>query len=207
MGAPTTTPKPADMSMPDLCNHGVSELGYCSGSTAIWCDPSTGQIITWNCNLDGYTCGEWDCADGAYCCGQTPETPMMDMASPAEPSPECTYLGYSGACDGDTATWCDNGTVYRIDCTARGQGCAVDSCASGAYCCDSTTSTTTPPTTDTPDMSQPAQTECDLIGFAGVCDGNVVRYCSGGEIKTIDCTANAETCGVGTCGSGANCCP
>src|SRR5262249_55794883 len=67
------TPKPADMSMPDLCNHGVSFYGYCSGSTAIWCDPSTGQIITWNCAMDGYTCEEWTCADGSYCCG-TPQT-------------------------------------------------------------------------------------------------------------------------------------
>jgi hypothetical protein len=195
-----TATHPPDMSMPDLCNHGVSFYGYCSGATAIWCDPSTGQIITWDCAMDGYSCGEWDCADGAYCCGQT-QTPMADMAMTTSPSPECTALGYDGACQGDTATWCDNGTIYAIDCAARGQGCAVNSCATGAFCCDTTA---TPP--PAPDMSQPAD-ECTTLGLAGVCSGNDARYCAGGVINDDDCTAKGQTCQVDTCGYGANCCP
>jgi hypothetical protein len=140
------------MSMPtDLCTHGVTFLGYCSGTTAIWCDPSTGQIITWNCAQDAYQCQEYGCADGAYCCDNPAMTPMVDMAAPATISPECTALGYEGACEGNVATWCDNGTVYTIDCDARGQACSVNGCASGAYCCDP------PPAapTDTPDMATP----------------------------------------------------
>ena len=65
---------------------------------------------------------------------------------PAQPSAECLALGYDGECDGNTATWCDNGTIYTIDCTSRGQGCGVNTCATGAYCCDDTT----PPTDDRP---------------------------------------------------------
>jgi hypothetical protein len=201
---PTPSPdmaRPADMSAPDLCNHGVSYYGYCSGATAIWCDPATGQIITWDCGLDGYACGEWDCAAGAYCCGQTQSAPMMDMAQPAAPSAECLQLGYSGACDGETATWCDNGQIYRVDCVSRGQGCAVNSCASGAYCCDQTP-TPTPP--------EPAPSECEQLGLRGACggfDGNTVRYCSGGEIVEDDCYTKGQQCQVDTCGYGANCCP
>lgn len=194
------TTHPADMSMPDLCNHGVTFYGYCSGQTAIWCDPSTGQIITWDCGMDGYSCGEWDCADGAYCCGQ-PQQSMADMAMPAQPSAQCLALGYDGECDGNTATWCDNGTIYAIDCTSRGQGCGVNTCATGAYCCDDTT-----PPASTPDMSQPVD-ECTTLGLAGVCSGNVARYCSGGNIVEDDCTLKGETCEVDTCGYGANCCP
>jgi hypothetical protein len=186
------------MSTPDLCTHGVTALGYCSGSTAIWCDPATGQIITWSCAMDGYACTEWDCADGAYCCGQ-PQQSMADMAAPAEASQACLALGYGGACEGDVASWCDNGTIYTIDCAARGQACAVDACASGAYCCDQSVPPSSPP-----DLSED---ECTSLGLAGACSGEVARYCASGVIHEDDCVAKGQTCQVDTCGYGANCCP
>jgi hypothetical protein len=142
---PPATPDPGagpDMSTTDPCTHGVTFAGYCSGTTAIWCDPSTGQIITWNCAQDSYSCQQDGCADGAYCCGDAPMTPMVDMAAPANVSAQCSALGYAGACQGNLASWCDNGTIFSIDCEARGQACAVDSCASGAWCCDVTPSAT-----------------------------------------------------------------
>jgi hypothetical protein len=192
------------------CTHGVTFEGYCASTTAIWCDPSTGQTIAWNCAQDGYTCEENGCADGAYCCG-TPNMSMPDMATPDTASPECLALGYTGACDGNAATWCDNGQIVRIECGDRSQGCMVDTCASGAYCCDA-------PVADQPDLSEVPDAgsddqpdlvdECAQIGFAGVCDGDTVRYCgSAGTVETIDCTGYGKTCQVDTCGSGANCCP
>lgn len=185
--------------MADLCNHGVTFTGYCSGSTAVWCDPSTGQIITWACDLDGYACEQDGCADGAYCCGQA--VTMPDMAGPVEPSPECNALGYAGECQGGAAVWCDNGQIYTVDCAGRGQTCEVDTCSSGAFCCDAAT---TPP-------DPPAPSECDQLGLLGVCgglDGNTVRYCSDGTtIVEDDCDALGEQCQVDTCGAGANCCP
>jgi hypothetical protein len=204
-----TTPTPTpDMSMPDLCTHGVTADGYCSGSTAIWCDPATGEIVTWNCAQDGYSCQEFSCASGAYCCGD-PSAPMQDMSMPSTPSPECTSLGYDGECQGNVATWCDNGTIYTIDCDTRGQTCAVNSCATGAYCCD----TPTTPPVDAPDLSpapDPTLSQCDQLGLKGECgglSGNVATWCAAGQIMEDDCTTKGQTCQVDTCGYGANCCP
>ena len=199
------TSHPVDMSPPDLCNHGVTADGYCSGSTAIWCDPSTGQIVTWDCGLDGYTCSEFDCADGAYCCGQTSSSPPMDMAPPDQPSPECLALGYEGGCVNNVATWCDNGTIYNVDCTSRGQTCAVNTCSTGAFCCDSDT----PPPSDSSGMSMP-DPECETLGYTGECagvDGNLLRYCVNGQVVETDCGVSGDTCQVNSCGSGAYCCP
>jgi hypothetical protein len=218
---PPTPPPPSHdmgttppMSHPDLgappmsvgCTHGVTYEGYCAATTAIWCDPSTGQTVAWNCAIDGYTCEENGCADGAYCCG-TPQMSMADMATPTEASPECLALGYTGACDGDTATWCDNGNIVRIDCGARSQSCMVDTCASGAYCCDAPADA--PDLSDVPDLGDAPDLvdECAQLGTAGACDGDTVRYCaSDGTVHTIDCTALGESCKVDTCGAGANCC-
>ena len=195
----TTTPAPRDMATaPPMCVSGVDYRGYCASAsgngaadTAIWCDPSTGQTFVVSCAARGQTCQVDGCADGAYCCDAP--TPV-DMAQPPQMTGECDALGYAGQCTTDGhARWCDNGQVYDLDCGARGQSCAVDGCASGAYCCDDIP----PPSTDP---------QCDALGIAGECDGNVARWCSGGQIVELDCDTSATTCEVDTCATGAYCC-
>jgi hypothetical protein len=198
-----TTPPPRDMATaPAMCASGVDYRGYCASATgtgapdtAIWCDPSTGQTLVVSCAATGKTCQIDGCADGAYCCDSGVS---VDMAQPATMDGECDTLGYAGACASGHARWCSGGQVIDLDCGARAQDCAVDSCAQGAYCCDATT------TNDTPDMT--TQSECDRLGVAGECAAGVARWCSGGQIVEIDCASQAQTCEVDTCATGAYCC-
>jgi hypothetical protein len=173
-----SAPPPA----PVGCTHGVTYQGYCADTTAIWCDPVTGQTIAWNCAQDGYTCQENGCADGAYCCGTPAMSTTDDMATPPDPTADCSALGYSGACDGDTATWCDNGQIYRVDCAASGKSCMVDTCASGAYCCDAPVAA--------PDLTTPPPDLLDPCLAAG-----------------LDCSVIGGTCQLDICTSGWSCCP
>ena len=123
-----------------MCPSGVDYRGYCASATgsgapdtAIWCDSSTGQTYVVDCAALGKSCQVDACADGAYCC----DAPVsVDMATAPSTSAECEALGYAGACEDGHARWCADGQIVDIDCGARGQGCAVDECASGAYCCD-----------------------------------------------------------------------
>jgi len=200
----TTPPAPRDMaSAPPMCVSGVDYRGYCASATgngasdtAIWCDPSTGQTFVVSCAAQGKTCQVDGCAEGAYCCDGDVS---VDMATPPSMDAECDTLGYTGACESGHARWCSGGQVFDLDCGARGQGCMVDTCAQGAYCCDAPASP--------PDMTPSTDTsECDRLGIAGECAGGVARWCSGGQIMEVDCGAQGETCEVDTCATGAYCC-
>ncbi|MGZ3404807.1 MAG: hypothetical protein ACXVAN_00080 [Polyangia bacterium] len=200
-----TTPPPRDMATaPPMCASGVDYRGYCASATgtgapdtAIWCDPTTGQTLVVSCAARGQTCQIDACADGAYCCDSAVS---VDMAQPSTTAAECDALGFAGQCQSGHARWCSGGQIIDIDCGTRGQDCAVDSCAQGAYCCDATA-------TSVPDMSPAtAPSECDRLGLAGECAGQVARWCSGGQIIEIDCAGRAQTCEVDTCASGAYCC-
>ena len=126
-----------DMATAPMCLSGVDYRGYCASAsgagaldTAIWCDPSTGQTFVVDCAARGQICQIDVCADGAYCCDGSVS---VDMAPPASTAAECDALGYAGACTSDGhARWCADGQIVDIDCGARGQSCAVDSCTTGA---------------------------------------------------------------------------
>lgn len=171
------------------CPFGIDLAGFCWGPVAIWCDPQTGTTYLWNCAFDGLSCRENDCALGAYCCG----APRPDAAVSDAASSECTRLGFRGECAGNTARWCNgSGQIVVLDCTARGQTCQVDTCATGAYCC-----TPPPPTGD----------ECTRLGIRGECVGNSARWCdSNGTIHMDDCASLGQTCQVDACAVGAYCC-
>ena len=130
---------PADMARAPMCASGVDYRGYCASATAsgapdtaIWCDPTTGQTLVVDCAALGQTCQIDSCAEGAYCCDGAA---AADMATAPSTSAECAALGFSGACEDGHARWCADGQIVDIDCGALGESCAVDSCATGAYCC------------------------------------------------------------------------
>jgi hypothetical protein len=160
------------------CDSGVSETGFCSDNTAVYCDTSGDEPVTrvWDCGASDMACVVDGCADGAYCCGDGSQQ-------------ECGSLDFNGTCDGNVARWCGALGPKELDCSSLGQTCAVDECAQGAYCCGEP---------ETPD-------ECAEIGWAGVCEGDSMKFCFDGEIIETQCNAG-ETCQVDACQSGAACC-
>ncbi len=169
---------------------GISETGFCtSAGAAVYCDTTGSAPVTrsWDCASAGMTCGVGQCADGAYCCG--------DAATPP-PAGQCGSLDFNGICENGTAKWCDPVSgVKTKNCTAIGQRCEEDTCATGAYCCGAVTDGGTTP-----------ESECAQIGFAGVCSNNkTVRYCFQDQIQNATCSGN-KTCQVDKCMPGAGCC-
>lgn len=166
------------------CDTGLDYAGLCDGNVAVWCDTEQGLTVRWDCSAQGLTCGQDVCAEGAYCCGDDPEPPPDENA--------CGDLDYYGVCDGNVARWCQDGQPAQRTC-GEGESCQLDTCAEGAYCC---------PVEDTP------PDECEQLGNAGECAGNVARWCNfNGEIEEIDCTAHDRECQLDGCIAGvAACC-
>jgi len=172
------------------CGNGVTNEGSCSGQTATWCDEFTAQTVVWDCAGDGLTCQTDTCTTaggtaipGAFCCGSG--------GAPPPPSNECPALGFEGTCNGTgEAKWCNGDTLVKKTCTGT-QTCQVDVCATGAFCCEPATA--------------PAS-ECDQIGFGGVCTATGPRWCSNNVIQEVTCGAGMH-CGVNECvQGGAYCC-
>lgn len=164
----------------------VSDEGFCAeDGSAIWCDSSSSQIYVWSCAQTGLACAVNECENGVYCCDA--------MSQPPEPD-ECERLGFEGECDGQTARWCTgNDTLIELDCESQDKVCALDECATGAYCCNAM------PTNN-----------CEQIGAYGECvadpeGGTSVNYCLGDEQNNYACAAGT-TCMLDICFSGADCC-
>ncbi len=172
---------------------GISEQGFCtSAGEAVYCDTSGSAPVTrtWNCTAAGMTCGIDNCAHGAFCCDADGST--------AGNLCEGTGLDFNGFCDGEVAKWCsDSVGPQEKDCTATGQKCEFDTCATGAYCCGEV---------ETPGGGTTPEEECAAIGFAGVCDDDAtLRYCFQDEIQVVTCPSG-RTCQVDACINGAGCC-
>jgi len=137
----------------DPCE-GETFAGRCDGDTAVWCE--SGGVLRVDCVDSGQVCG-LDGAGNARC------------LTPGDP---CLGETFEGRCDGNTAVWCEDGALRRVDC-AEGTLCA-DAGAGTFRCLD----------------------ECALIGAIGRCDlGNVARWCEDGEIRTRDCALCDQACG------------
>jgi hypothetical protein len=169
------------------CESGVTPAGFCTGTTAVWCDETSKQTVAWDCATENLTCQTNACRDGSYCCtadgGDPPST------GDGGTTDECNGLDFDGVCDGDVAKWCQNGKPQQLDCNGLDKRCEVDTCAQGAFCCGSTTTS-----------------ECDQLGLEGECNGNTLRFCLSGNIFEASCVGS-DTCQEDTCFSGAACCP
>lgn len=161
----------------DACGD-LDFAGVCDGEIARWC--GAGEPRAMDCGAAGKRCEVDTCSFGAYCCG--------DSIQP-DPVDECAALGWEGACEGDTVRFCFNSEILEVTCAGT-KSCQVDSCMSGAGCCED-------------DAAQAS--ECTDLGFAGTCDGDTARWCDGETIHEQVCPSGTA-CQMNTCGNGAWCC-
>jgi len=121
----------------------IDYLGVCDGDIARWCSQD-GQLMARDCmQADGTRC-EWIDNSSGYYCGQ----PAQQQAAPADPPPNhagqnaappaqngaCGHIDYQGACEGNTAIWCDNDEIYSLDCDTSGEVCGWAGDQLGYYC-------------------------------------------------------------------------
>ena len=167
----------------------VTQVGQCEGDTLTYC--SAGSIKTFDCTTYGKTCGYDDAFDWYDCVeGDGPCTP--DCAGKAAGDPdgcggacagggggECGDVNEKGQCAGDVLSYCSAGALKTFDCTAYGKTCGYDASFDWFDC-----------------IEGDAPTDCGGIGEAGVCEGNTLKYCAGGELETHDCEALGKVCGA-----------
>ncbi len=189
----------------DTCANGA----YCCGTTseatpeqlqcaeigfAGECNPDN-SVVSWcyNDEIKTKTCsGVQTCqvdaclSSGAWCC----DPPV------APPVNACTELGWNGKClDDVTVQYCIGTEASDIDqftCTGT-EKCSVDD--EGEANCN-----------EPPGL-------CPGAGAAGICDGTVLKYCTGTDLATeytYDCATNsgsATNCKMNDCyAAGAGCC-
>lgn len=88
-------------------------------------------------------------------------------------TPEFEKLGEVGKCDGNGYAYCNNQYgMIRLSC-GRGEVCGED--ANGNNRCLATSS------------------KCGNISASGVCEGDTLKYCNAGTIKTEECTEGCIT--------------
>jgi hypothetical protein len=117
----------------------------------------------------------------------------------------CGAVPAQGCCDGETLWWCKDGALKSESCAGKPK-CGWNS--SGFYDCNTSGSpdpTGTvpfyctelfgdggPPPTDL--GSDATGGPCGSITFVGCCDGDRLRFCDHGVLKTIRCSLN-PSCG------------
>jgi hypothetical protein len=158
---------------------GVTELGKCDGGVAVRCEIAgdTGTLSSMDCQTLGQSCVV-EATRGAECRKLEPPPPGGG-GSPCE-----SGVSEAGVCGDGYAIWCDAESKETLtqDCGALGMSCEIDSCGSGAGCCN------------------PQPEECAYLGFFGECggpDGQTARWCIGDDGKQLaqqSCAAQGQIC-------------
>jgi len=94
----------------------VTALGACDGDVLSWCDRN--ELRVRDCAAcGGQLCVKVDDAVGFGCVDDN-----------------CGGLDFRGACDGDVARWCSDGTLESEDCAAQSSTCGFIDDETGFYC-------------------------------------------------------------------------
>jgi hypothetical protein len=94
----------------------ITAFGACEDDLLVWCD--AGTVRRRDCrDCGGQFCRQVDNVQGFACVDGT-----------------CGSLDYRGECVGDTARWCDNGSIAVLDCAAEGSTCGFIDDDTGFFC-------------------------------------------------------------------------
>lgn len=143
----------------------------CEADALVACQD--GIIQHSECGEMGRTCGTGldgtlGCRGAGADCATAPEAPVD--GDPLYPMAAAT-------CEGNVASYCDNGGTTTIDCAASSM---MRACVDGV-----------------PGGCAPTGDACDPRTFVGACDGTGAQYCVDGNVKTVDCAANGfSSCGL-----------
>ncbi len=168
-------------------------------------------------SCDGKVCGSDGCGGSCGNClaGQTCDAAGQCVGGD---NGDCGNITSKGVCEGNTLKYCSGGDLKTYDCgefskvcgyddqfdwfdciedggactpSCAGKTCGDDGCGGSCGSCDAG---------QTCNAGQCVADgggtgACGDITTKGTCDGNTLKYCSGGEIKTYDCTAFSKVCG------------
>ena len=180
----------------DLACGWVADLGYYCGSDG-GVDPSgdlpkdcPGSDPPPDCtpNCQGVSCGDDGCGGTCGTCG---DDASCQGGSCVSSSGGCGEVTYDGCCDGQVATWCDEGELVTDDCTQYDGQCGwVD--GSGYYC--ESDGGADPGGLPKACPGSPPADPCGGLTEEGCCDGLLLRWCEGSTIQSESCEGG---CGWG----------
>jgi hypothetical protein len=179
--------------------------GLCVNSSG--CTP---QCSGKDCGSDscGGSCGQ--CANGQSCDASGHCTTVAGGS--------CGSLTFEGECDntGKKALWCEAGVPQEQDCTTYGPNyvCSWIDDETGYFCTDQCNANCAGKQCgsdgcgSTCGQCGEGQTcnaagqctvssggDCGSIDWTGICEGTSLKYCSGGSLVTVDCSADGKVCG------------
>jgi len=173
---------------------GVTYEGCCDGTTVKWC--SGGSLSETDCATEGGgpLCG-WDAEGGYYWCGETEDAdPSGDF--PRECAGACVPDCAAKACDQDDGCGhlcgcavglkCEAGACVACEPQCLGKTCGDDGCGGSCGECGEGLACHEYGVCVDP---------CQGVTYEGCCDAETLRYCDGGDLKTIACDAGDGSCG------------
>ena len=204
-----------------ICGN-ISAKGCCDGDTLKYCNGgklaaencATNPKCGWDTTKSWYACGTTGTADPAakYVknCGVLTDAPLPDSGPDQAPkldkggSAACGSVTYAGCCKGETVYYCDKGVLKNIDCSKSTTAPKCSWSAANSFYDCGTTGTADPSgknpqkcTGTFPDQGAPKLDKgagCGGISTEGCCDGEKIKYCDKGVLKTMDCTQSPK-CG------------
>jgi MYXO-CTERM domain-containing protein len=171
----------------------VPASGECSGSTLTYCVNASTQST--DCSSVSKACA-FDTINQKYAC-------MGDTAA------GCGSVTATPTCYGDILKWCQDGAILTENCPYYGEVCNGSACGaaptncspdcSGKVCGDNGCGTLCGTCGAGEQCSggacqAAAPADCGAIDAAGLCEGDVVKYCDAGNLVEINCAANNSTC-------------
>ena len=164
----------------------VDAIGQCTGDILEYC--AAGELYTTDCALAGEVCA-FDQDAGWYDCGSA-EVPV----SGGPLGGDCGLLTAKGYCADNVAYQCDNNAPSSDDCGAQGLYCAFDPGGTNQFGCIAPPSCVSSCPEDTRCQAD-GSCGCDGVDVVGQCEGDMLAYCLGDKIQTLECATMQKECG------------
>jgi len=172
-----------DLAGEPLCGW-VVDLGYyCESDGGV--DPDA--VLPKACNLEpppdctpnctDVACGDDGCGGSCDACEAGLTCELGICVGDA-----CMGITYDGCCDGDVATWCDEGELLTEDCAGLPGSCGWD--AESGYFCESDGGEDPG---GLPKACPGDEDPCTGLSEEGCCDGQKILWCEGGQLQELKC--------------------
>jgi hypothetical protein len=111
---------------------------------------------------------------------------------------DCGSVTYEGVCDNDVLSYCDNGALKTLDCSANGGACGWNASKGYNDCLADSSGTAgsggSAGSGQAGSGGSGSSSDCGSVTYVGECSADVLSYCSSGTLVTTDCGSQGLTC-------------
>lgn len=107
---------------------------------------------------------------------------------------DCGSVTFEGVCSNDVLSYCENGVLKTLDCSANGSVCGWNDSA-GYNDCVASSGSGGSGGGGTAGSGGSSGSDCGSVTFEGECSGDTLQYCNNGTLVSSDCSNQGLTCG------------